>query len=180
MSEALRQGLTRKTLYGMRDAGIIEPLSRGTYRLKDLPPLEQPDLVVVARRIPHGVICLVSALAFHGLTTQIPHEVYVAIRRGTERPRLDYPPTRLFVVSLGAFEDGIDLHTFDGTPVRIYDPEKSVADAFKFRHRIGADIAIEALRRWSESRKKKLSVLLRYARHCRVEKLLRIHLETLL
>lgn len=141
MAEALRQGLTRKTLYAMRDAGVIEPLSRGTYRLKDLPPLEHPDLVVVARRVPHGVVCLVSALSFHGLTTQIPHEVYVAVRRGTEPPRVDYPPIRLFVISGPAFEDGIEHHSFDGTSVAIYDPEKSIADTFKFRHKVGFSVA---------------------------------------
>jgi len=90
MSDALRLGISRKALYAMRDAGVLEQLSRGLFRLRDLPPLGSPDLVTVATRIPEGVVCLVSALSFHELTTQVPHEVDVAIERGKKnRPRID-------------------------------------------------------------------------------------------
>src|SRR5437762_583371 len=96
MAAAVKAGIHRRTLYAMRDAGIIEQLSRGLYRLTDGPPLGQPDLVTVALKVPHGVICLISALAYHELTTQIPHQVYVATPRNSEPPRLDYPPVRPF------------------------------------------------------------------------------------
>lgn len=96
MSEALYAGIHRRMLYSMLEAGVIEQLSRGLYRLADLPPLGNPDLVSVSLKIPNGVICLISALAYHEITTQVPHEVYVALERGTEAPRLNHPPLRVF------------------------------------------------------------------------------------
>src|SRR5438093_498526 len=91
MSEALRLGINRKTLYAMRDAGVVEPVSRGLYRLAALEPLAHPDLITVAKRVPQGVLCLISALSFHELTTQVPHTIDVALERGKSKPRLDYP-----------------------------------------------------------------------------------------
>src|SRR4030067_3088098 len=96
MSEAIHAGIHRKMLYAMLDAGIIEKLCRGLYRLTDLPPLGNPDLVSVAMKVPTGVICLISSLSFHEITTQVPHEVYIALRRSTEPPRLKHPPVRIF------------------------------------------------------------------------------------
>ncbi len=96
MSEALRLGVNRKTLYAMRDAGDLEPVTRGLYRLASFDPLAHPDLVAVATRVPHSVLCLISALSFHDMTTQVPHTIDVGLERGTRKPRLDYPPTRFF------------------------------------------------------------------------------------
>ena len=96
MSEALRLGINRKTLYAMRDAGVVVLVARGLFRLASLEPLAHPDLVTVATRVPRGVLCLISALSFHGLTTQVPHKIDVALERGTRKPRLDYPPTRFY------------------------------------------------------------------------------------
>jgi predicted transcriptional regulator of viral defense system len=96
MSEALRLGINRRMLYAMRDAGVIEPVSRGVYRLASLEPLTHPDLVTLAKRVPQGVLRLISALSFHELTTQVPHTFDVALERGTRKPRLEYPPTRYF------------------------------------------------------------------------------------
>ncbi len=103
MAEALRLGISRRTLYVMRDAGTVEAVSRGLYRLASLDPLAYPDLVIVARRVPHGVLCLISALAFHEFTTQVPHVVDVALERGKTKPRVDYPPTRFFWFAGPAF-----------------------------------------------------------------------------
>ena len=100
---ALDANIHPRTLYAMRDSSVIEQLSRGLYRLADAPPLRNPDLVTVAAKVPQGVLCLISALSYHGITTQIPHEVYVAIVRQSERPRLAYPPIRLFWFSDKAF-----------------------------------------------------------------------------
>lgn len=111
-SEALRLGIHPRTLYAMRDEGVLEQLSRGLYRLAELPPLGAPDLVAVARKVPTAVICLISALAFHELTVQIPHTVYIALARGTEPPRLDYPPVRIFWFTGDAFAD------YEGVRVR--------------------------------------------------------------
>jgi predicted transcriptional regulator of viral defense system len=179
MSEALRLGLTRKTLYAMRNAAVLEQLSRGVYRLKELPPLGSPDLVTISTRIPNGVICLVSALAQHELTTQVPHQVYVAVERGSEPPRVDYPPVRLFWFSGPAFHEGVEVKKLDGLPVRIYSPEKTIADCFKYRNKLGMDVVLEALRLWNERRGRKVEVLLQHARHCRVERVIRPYLEAL-
>ena len=110
-----------------------------------------------------GVLCLISALSFHELTTQVPHTIDIALERGTRKPRLDYPPTRFFWFSGPAFREGIETHTLDGVPVRIYDPEKTLADCFRYRNQIGMDVVLEALRLWRERRRKKLDVLLKYA-----------------
>jgi predicted transcriptional regulator of viral defense system len=181
MSEALRQGVPRRTLYAMRDAGVIEAISRGLYRLRELGPLGRPDLVAVALRIPDGVICLLSALALHELTTQIPHAVHVAIERDRGKPaRIDHPPVQVHRFSGAAFHEGIEVHRMDGTAVRIYGPEKSVADVFKYRNKLGLDVALEALRLWSERRGRSPQTLITFARHCRVERVMRPYLEALL
>jgi predicted transcriptional regulator of viral defense system len=179
MSEALRLGVSRKTLYAMRDAGVVDPLSRGLFRLASLDPLGNPDLVTVAARVPQGVLCLISALAFHELTTQVPHAVDVALERGTRKPRLDYPPTRFFWFSGPAFHEGVEMHRFDGASVRVYDPEKTLADCFRYRNQIGMDVVLEALRLWRERRRKKLDALLKYARLRHVERAMRPYLETM-
>src|SRR4030042_7154426 len=144
--EALDAGIHPRTLYEMQRSGILEQLTRGLYRLADLPPLGNPDLVPVSLKIPNGVICLISALAYHEITTQVPHEVYVALERGTEVPRLDYPPLRIFWFSGQAFTLGIQTYKIDGVRVRIYSPEKTIADCFKYRNKIGLDRDIEGIK----------------------------------
>jgi predicted transcriptional regulator of viral defense system len=178
--EALRLGIHPRTLYALRDAGALQQLSRGLYRLAELPPLSHPDLVIVAHRLPQAVICLVSALSFHGLTTQVPHTVDVALRSNSGQPTLDYPPLRTFWFSGPAWHAGIETHTLDGTPVRVYSPAKSVADSFKYRRKLGLDIALEALRLYRQSRDFHVDTLLGYARVCRVEQVMRPYLEALL
>ena len=178
--EALRLGIQPRTLYRLRDAGVLEQLARGLYRLADLPPLSNPDLVTVALKIPQGVVCLVSALAFHELTTQIPHAVDVALESGSTRPRLAFPPVRVFWFSGPAWSEGIEVHELDDTPVRIYGPEKSVADAFKFRRKLGLDLAIEALKAYRRRPDFDVGRLLHYADVCRVERIMSPYLEAML
>lgn len=177
MSEAIRQGISKRTLYAMRDSGALEQLSRGLYRLASLPRLEAPDLVTAASRVPNGVICLISALAFHDLTTQVPHAVDIAVPKGTETPRVDYPPLNVYWFSGPAFSEGIETRTIDGVAVRIYSAEKSVADAFKFRNKIGLEVALEALRNWRKRRGTQVEDLLVQARNCRIERVIRPYLE---
>jgi predicted transcriptional regulator of viral defense system len=179
-SEALRLGISPRTLYALRDAGILEPLARGLFRLADLPPLSNPDLVIVAHKIPQGVVCLVSALAFYELTTQIPHAVDLALESGSTRPRLTFPPIRVFWFSGAAWSQGEEQHELDGTLVRIYGPEKSIADAFKFRRRLGIDLAIETLKAYRTRSGFDVNKLLHYARICRVEQVISPYLEALL
>lgn len=179
-SQALESGIHPSILYLMRDEGILELISRGVFRLSDFPPLGNPDLVIVAARIPQGVICLISALAFHDITTQIPHEVHVALKRGAEEPRLEYPPIRTYRFISNAYSEGVENHQMDGINVRIFCVEKTLADCFKFRNKIGLDTAIEAVRLYRERKKVKVDELLYYASICRVDKVMRPYLEAII
>jgi predicted transcriptional regulator of viral defense system len=180
MTDALRAGIHRRTLYQLRDARAIEQLSRGLYRLADAPPLGNPDLVTVALRVPKGVVCLISALAFHELTTQVPHEVSIAISRNSEPPRIDYPPVRVFRFSPHPFAAGVETHRLDGVPVRVYSREKTLADCFKYRNSIGLDTALEAVRLYRQQGRVNVNRLMEYAKVCRVTQVMRPYLEALL
>jgi predicted transcriptional regulator of viral defense system len=177
---AIRLGISPRVLYGMRDEGIVEPLERGLHRLASLPPLGNPDLITVAVKAPGAVLCLVSALAFHEMTTQIPHEVYVALPRGAESPRIQYPPLRIFWFKGEAYSEGIEIHQLDKVTVRVYSPEKTLADCFKYRNKIGLDTVLEGLRFFSQRRRRDLSTLVKFARICRVENVMRPYLEAAL
>jgi predicted transcriptional regulator of viral defense system len=179
-SEALSAGIHPRTLYELQRSGILDQLTRGLYRLADLSPLGNPDLVSVSLKIPDGVLCLISALAYHEITTQVPHEVYVALGRGTETPRLNHPPLRVFWFSGQSFTAGIEKHKIDDVPVRIYSPEKTIADCFKYRNKIGLDIAIEALKLYRERKRFKRDDLVKFSRVCRVGQIMLPYLEALL
>jgi predicted transcriptional regulator of viral defense system len=142
--------------------------------------MDQPDLVAASLRVPRGVVCLISALSFHGITTQIPHEVSIAILRATSKPTIDYPPIRFYFYRSPYFETGVEEHSVAGTALRVYCPEKTVADCFRFRNRIGMDVAQEALRLCRERKRSSPTELLRYARICRVEKIMTPYLEATL
>lgn len=179
-SQAIKAGIHPATLYAMRDSGGLEVISRGVFRLSDIPPLGNPDLVTVATRVSQGIICLISALSFYELTTQIPHEVHVALPRGAEEPRLDFPPVRTYRFTGKAFTEGVEIHDIDGVRVHIYSPEKTLADCFKFRNKVGLDTVIEAIRFYRERRNINVDGLMRYAAVCRVEKIMRPYLEAIL
>jgi predicted transcriptional regulator of viral defense system len=180
MANAVQAGIHRNTLYAMRDAGVLEQLSRGLYRLADAPPLANPDLVTVARRVPRGVVCLISALALHDLTTQIPHEVWLAVPRDTEPPRVDYPPIRVFRFANQAFGAGVETRDMDGAKIRVYSREKTLADCFKYRNKIGLDTAVEALKRYKQQGRINADAIVRYAQNCRVANIMRPYLEAVL
>jgi predicted transcriptional regulator of viral defense system len=181
-SEAIRLGINPKTLYAMRSHGLIEMMSRGIYRLVDEAlETDQMDLTLVIKRLPRGVICLTSALAFHELTTQIPHYVYVAYQQGWRQPKSDYPPVKIFRYSKNSFDAGIEHHTFNGIQILIYSAAKTVADCFKFRNKIGLDVAVEALKNYLHKYKKApVSDLIKYARICRVDKVMKPYIEAIL
>lgn len=180
MSAALRHGVSRYTLYSMYDEGRLTRLARGVYRLADMPVLSNPDLATVAQRIPKGVICLVSALAFHGLTSQIPHVVWVAVKRPSRVPKIEWPPVRVLNFSEKAYSSGTERHELDGIPVTIYCREKTVADCFKYRKKIGRDLALEALTSYLQSASTDIDALMKYARVCRVSDVIRPYLEAML
>jgi predicted transcriptional regulator of viral defense system len=179
-AQALREGIHPSTLYAMRDAGTLEAITRGVYRLADKEPLGNPDLVTVATRVPGGIFCLISALAFHEITTQIPHEVHVALPRGAEQPRLGHPPIKTYRFTGEAFTEGVESHEVDGVSVRIYSPEKTLADCFKFRNKVGLDTVVEAVRFYRDRRNVKVDELMHYAAICRVQKIIRPYLEAIL
>ncbi len=177
---AIGYGIHPRTLYGMRDGKAVERLSRGVYRLAGLPALGNPDLVPVAVKVPHGVVCLISALAFHEITTQIPREVHIAIPRDSKCPRVEYPPTGAYRFSGKAYTEGIETRQLDGVAVKIYSPEKTLADCFKYRNKIGMDTAIEAVRLYRERKPVKVGEIMRFARICRIARVMQPYLESLL
>jgi predicted transcriptional regulator of viral defense system len=180
-SEAIRLGIHPRTLYALRDSGELEQVSRGFYRLAAKPALTNPDLVAVALRIPRAVICLISALSYHRLTNEIPHSVDVAIPSHSQIPKLGGIPLRAFWYSEPSFGAGIQTVSIDGIAVRIYSPEKSIADCFKYRNKIGLDVAVQALRTYRErARKSDLNRILKFAALNRVEKVMRPYLEAVL
>jgi predicted transcriptional regulator of viral defense system len=179
-AEILKAGIHPSTLYSLVKNGKLERISRGVYRLTDYPPLSNPDLILIAKRIPKGVICLLSALSFHDMTTHIPHEIHIALSFGAEEPRIEYPPIRTFRFSNMAFTEGIQTHRIDRVKIKVYSPEKTLADCFKFRNSIGLDTAIEALKLYRDRRDMKIDEIMHFANICRVTKIMRPYLEALL
>ena len=175
--EALRAGIHPRTLYALRDRGDIEQIARGLFRLAELPPPGEPDLLTVAKKVPQAVFCLLTALAFHRLTTQVPHAVEVALPRTARVPRLDHPPIKVFRFSRESLNAGIETHTLDGVSIRVYCREKTLADVFKYRNKVGLDVALEALRTYRSQQKPDFQAVLKYARICRVENVIRPYLE---
>ena len=180
MSDAIKHGITRYMLYSLRDKGIVEQISRGIYRLTDLPPLGNQDLVAVSLRAPNAVICLVSALSYHELTTQIPHIVSVAVPRKGHPPLIDYPPTQVHRFSEAAYQTGIEEHMIDGINIKIYSPEKTLVDCFKYRNKIGMDIVLEAIKFYRARKQFDAKKILKYAKICRVERAITPYLETII
>jgi predicted transcriptional regulator of viral defense system len=179
-SQALALGIAPRTLYAMRDSGLLRQISRGTFQLADQEPLSNPDLVSVAKRIPKAVICLISALHFHELTTQIPHKVYIALPQSAEKPRLSFPPLDIIWLSDKVYSTGITEQAIDGIPIKVYSIEKTIVDCFKFRNKIGIDVALEALKEYLKMPRRDIERLISFARIDRVETLVSRYLEALL
>ncbi len=177
--ECIKLGIHPRVLYKMRDQGILEQLARGVYRLTTIPDFSEPDLVLVSKKIPHGVVCLISALAYYGITTQVPHFVYIAIPVKSRKPKLDYPPIRYFWYSDKVYQTGIETIDMGGYPVKIFNIEKTLADCIKFRNKIGMDVVIEALKIYWHEKKTNMDKLYEYAKVNRVEKILQPIMETI-
>jgi predicted transcriptional regulator of viral defense system len=180
MTTAIKVGIHRDTLRRMLERGDIQRVSRGLYQLAGAVPSTHPDLAIVAAKVPDAVVCLISALSFHELTTQIPHEVHVAIRRLAEPPRIDYPPVRSYRFSGAAFTEGVEVHDLGAVRVKIYSREKTLADCFKYRNKIGMDTCLEALRAYKAQPRSNADLLLKYAAVCRVTRVMHPYLESLL
>lgn len=172
-------GISRAALSDMVTNGLLRRDGRGLYSLADSDMTEHRSLAEIAKRIPKGVICLLSALRFHDLTVQNPHEVWVAIEGKSWRPTFDYPSVRVLHFSGKAWTEGVERHFIDGVQVQVTSVAKTIADCFKFRNKVGLDVALEALQdAW---RKKKLNTddLWQCAEVCRVLRIVRPYLDTL-
>jgi len=173
-------GVRQETLWRLHKQGKLERLGRGVYGLPDRRVTEQHSLAEAAKKVPGGVVCLLSALRFHKLTTQSPFEVWMALDRKAWLPKpgpgLNF---RFYRFSGNALSAGVERHVVDGVPVRVYGVAKTVADCFKYRNKIGLDVALEALREAWRERRVASDQLHRYARICRVENVMRPYLEAL-
>jgi len=178
-SEARNLGIHPQTLSRMLDDGRLIKEQRGLYRLSEIQPSGDPDLIHIAKLVPRGIICLISALRFHELTTQIPRAIWLAIRQDMKKPKFTHPPIEVIWLSGDAYTSGIETHEMDGIEVSIYNPEKTVADCFKFRNKIGLEIAIEALQEYLRQPNRDLDLLLHYARIDRVRNVIEPYLRAL-
>lgn len=173
-------GVPRKHLQRLYEQGYLQRTARGVYVPVDAEPAVTQSLVEVAARVPSGVFCLLTALRFHDLTTQNPFEVWVALPPRARRPRLEYPPLRVARFTGAAFTEGIGEHpvgAVGGTTLRVYGPAKTVADCFKYRNKIGLDVALEALRDYRRKFRGGGDPLWHYAQVCRVASVMRPYLE---
>ena len=171
-------GLSRPRVRFLVDQGILEKASRGLYIVRSAGVTENRTLAEVGKRVPHGVICLLSALRFHDLTTQSPHEVWIALERSAWSPKLEHLNLRIVRFSGIAFEEGHQEHIIEGVPVQITSPAKTIADCFKYRNKIGLDVALEALREVRRKRLCTMGELMRFARICRVANVMKPYLES--
>ena len=176
----LRRVFGRHDIMGLLvDKGRLERISRGVYAVVDAPVTEKHGLTVVACRAPAGVVALLSALRFHSLTTQNPKEIWLAVPAGGRTPKLDWPPLRVVRMSAPTFELGIETHLVEGVAVRVYSVPKTLVDCFKFRGRVGLDVALEALREGWRARRFTMDELHGFAADCRMTNVMRPYLESL-
>lgn len=171
--------IPRIALSRMCARGELDRLGRGLYALRGAKTTQEQSLIEVAKRVPKAVACLLTALRFHNLTTQAPFEVWIALPRGAWRPALEQPSVRVMYFSGAAMTAGIETHAISGVPVRVYKPAKTVADCFRYRNKIGLDVALEALRDCWRARKATMDELVHYAEICRVRNVMRPYLESL-
>lgn len=179
-SEVTAHGWTRAYLHRLEKKGLITRVARGLYVADDANLTEHHNLVEIAMRVPHAVISLLSALQFHELGTQLPAEVWIAIHPKDRKPKIDYPPLRVVRFSGDALTKGIEEHEIEGVLVPVFSPGKTVADCFKYRNKIGIDVAIEALKGCLERKLATVDELWKYARICRVEKVMTPYMQALL
>ena len=172
--------IPRSVLSRMVAAGLLERVSRGLYRQTATQMSEKEEMVNIALRVPQAIFCLLTALQFHELTTQLPHEIWIAMPKGSHKPRIDYPPIRMIQCTEKIYRAGVDTIIVDQVPIRIYNPAKTVVDCFKFRSRIGLDVAIEALKDVIKQRKATSDELYTFAKIERVEKIILPYMEAIL
>ncbi len=179
-SDVVKEGFHPAYLHSLVKSGTLTKMDRGIYCLSNAAELSQPNLVAASLKVPKGVICLISALSFYQVTDEIPREVEMALPKGGWENKVEYPPIRYFHFSEKAWQEGIEIHRLDGYPVKIYKLEKTLADCFKFRNRIGLDVATNALKEAIRAKKAKPQSIYDYAKICRMDKVMKPYLEALL
>jgi predicted transcriptional regulator of viral defense system len=173
------RGITRAQLSRLVTEGLVRREARGLYVVAHHAPTAEHTLAQVAKRVPEGIFCLLTALRFHGLTTQSPAEVWVALPEKARRPRLDYPRLRIARFAGEALTEGIEERRAEGVTLRVYSAAKTVADCFKYRNKIGIDVAVEALRDYSRKHRGGATELARFARICRVARVMQPYLDAI-
>lgn len=179
-NDFVQAGVPTAILSRMVKRGDLVRIGRGLYSAPDTEITEHHNLVQIAKRVPRGVVCLISALNFHALTTQIPHEVWLAIDVKAHKPKIDYPPIRIVRFSGIALEYGIETHVLEGVAVSITSVAKTVADCFKYRNKIGLDVALEALRDALKTRAATSDEIWNAAKACRVASVMEPYLQAML
>lgn len=175
--EVVAAGVHRQVLSRLVREGVLERVARGRYRLPAAPVSEHHGLALAAAAVPRGVVCLLSALSFHEVGTQVPAEVWIALDRRARRPAVRYPPLRVVRFSGEALTEGVERHRIEGVEVPITSVAKTVADLFKYRNKVGLDVALEALREGWRDRRFTMAELDRAARASRVERVMRPYVE---
>ena len=173
-----KNGVRREQMYRLHKRGLVERIGRGLYVLRQANITENHSVAEACKKVPRGVICLLSALRLHGLTTQNPFEVWMAIDRKARLPKSDSPKLRLVRYSGDALTAGVEVRRIEQVPVRVYGVAKTVVDCFKYRNKIGLDVALEALRESRRERACTMDELWRYAKICRVANVMRPYLES--
>lgn len=179
-SEAIKKGIHSRILYQLRDEGSIELIAKGLYALPGLPGINQPDFVAIAKKVPSGVICLVSALYFHELTVQIPRWIDVALRQSYHPPSISYPPIQFHWFSDAYFDSGVEQHDIGGVMINIYSEEKSIVDCFRLRKKVGVDVALEALKTYWNRGNAKMDLLQQLAKSSRVLRIMAPYIEAVM
>jgi len=172
-------GAPRVVLTRMTANGQLEKAGRGIYRLPNSPGSEHESLATIATKVPQAVFCLLSALQFHELTTQLPRQVWIAMPRGSHTPKIDYPPVKMVQFAGEAYSEGIEVFDRDQVELRVYCVAKTIADCFKHRNKIGLDVALEALKDARSQKKVNADDLWRFAKICRVANVMRPYLEAI-
>lgn len=172
-------GIPRGRLYRLARKGLVERQARGLYVARNHRYTAEHTLVQVAKRVPAAVFCLLTALRFHGLTTQNPADVWITLPERSRKPRLDYPLLRVARSSGAALVAGVETHRIEGVEVRVYSAAKTVVDCFKYRNKVGIDVAVEALRDFSRRYRGRASELAHFARVCRVTRVMQPYLDVI-
>ena len=178
-SDLKEAGLARVVLTRLTATGQLEKVGRGLYRLPQTQASEFESLITIAIKVPQAIFCLLTALQFHGLTTQLPRQIWIAMPRGSHAPTIDYPPVKMVQFTGAAYAEGVEVVERDQVKLKVYGVAKTIADCFKQRNKIGIDVALEALKDARAQQKVSANDLWHFAKVCRVANVMRPYLEAL-